>query len=140
LHVPRVLVAEDQYFVAIDSEANLRSAGFECVGLATTAKDAVDLAEREHPDLVLMDIRLASRTDGVDAAIVIYERLGIRSIFCSGHADAKVRELAQRAQPLGWLDKPYTGPDLIEAVRQALTQLDDRPMPSRPAERHLALR
>jgi DNA-binding NarL/FixJ family response regulator len=140
LHVPRILVVEDQYLVAIDCEASLRRAGFECVGLATTAKEAVDMAEREHPDFILMDIRLASRTDGVDAAIVIYERLGVRCLFCSGHADAKVRELAERAQPLGWLDKPYTGAGLIDAVREALSHLDAHRASGRPADRELVLR
>lgn len=103
--IPRILIVEDQYFVAIDSELNLRSAGFECVGLATTAADAVDLAERERPDLILMDIRLAGPGDGVDAAVLIYERFGIRCIFASAHADTKVRQKADRARPLGWLDR-----------------------------------
>jgi DNA-binding NarL/FixJ family response regulator len=138
-NTPRILVVEDQYFVAVDCELNLRNAGYEVVGLATTAKEAVDLAEREHPDLILMDIRLASSTDGVDAAIVIYERLGVRSIFCSGHADAKVREAAQRARPLGWLDKPYSSRALIETVREALAEIDAHRTP-RPAAHELALR
>jgi two-component system, response regulator PdtaR len=85
---PRVLIVEDQYFVAVDCELQLRSAGIDCVGLATTAAEALDIAEREHPDFVLMDIRLASVADGVEAAIVIYERLGIRCIFASAHADS----------------------------------------------------
>jgi DNA-binding NarL/FixJ family response regulator len=121
--VPRILIVEDQYFVAVDNELSLRDGGFEVVGLATTAKEAVELAERERPDLILMDIRLASRADGVEAAIAIYERLGVRCIFTSGHADPYVREDAKRAHPLGWLDKPYTSEALVEAVQQALAKL-----------------
>jgi DNA-binding NarL/FixJ family response regulator len=137
---PRILIVEDQYFVAIDCELTLRNAGYDVVGLATTAKEAVDLAERDHPDLVLMDIRLASSTDGVDAAIVIYERFGIRAIFCSGHADERVRETAQRARPLGWLDKPYTGGALLAAVQDALRHIHAHPPSNRPASRELELR
>jgi DNA-binding NarL/FixJ family response regulator len=134
----RILVVEDQYFVAVDCESNLRAGGFECVGLATTAKEAVELAERERPDLILMDIRLASRADGVEAAIVIYERLGIRCIFASGHADSTVRQLAERARPLGWLDKPYTCDALLEAVRDGLAKVKAQPRPAR-AEPQVAL-
>ncbi len=126
-HTPRILVVEDQYFVAIDCELNLRSGGFECVGLATTAADAVELAERERPDLILMDIRLAGSADGVDAAILIYERFGIRCIFASGHADAAVRRAAERARPLGWLDKPYTCPALVQAVRDGVAEIEAEP-------------
>jgi DNA-binding NarL/FixJ family response regulator len=120
---PRVLIVEDQFFVAVDCELQLRAAGMECVGLATTASEALELAQKERPDLVVMDIRLASRVDGVQAAIVIYERLGIRCVFASAHADARTRELAQRACPLAWLDKPYTGEELVRTVRDSLKAL-----------------
>jgi len=119
----RVLIVEDQYFVAVDCELQLRSVGIDCVGLATTAAEALDIAEREHPDFALMDIRLASVADGVEAAIVMYERFGIRCIFASAHADAATRKLAERAHPLGWLDKPYTGGQLISTVRECLGAL-----------------
>jgi two-component system, response regulator PdtaR len=136
---PRILIVEDQYFVAVDNELNLRDGGFEVVGLATTAKEAVELAERERPDLILMDIRLAGRADGVEAAILIYERLGVRCIFASGHADAQVREEAERARPLGWLDKPYSSEALLAAVDAALLKLKSvaaQPATSRSQELH----
>jgi DNA-binding NarL/FixJ family response regulator len=129
---PRVLIVEDQYFVAVDCELQLRSAGIECVGLATTASEALDIAEREHPDFAIMDIRLASVADGVEVAIVIYERLGIRCIFASAHADAATRKLAERAHPLGWLDKPYTGGQLVATVRECLDTLH-RAQPEPPS-------
>src|SRR5690606_11241244 len=77
----RILIVEDQLLVAIDCELNLRCAGLQCVGVAATAAEAIELADRERPDLVLMDINLASRADGLHAATVIYERFGIRSII-----------------------------------------------------------
>jgi DNA-binding NarL/FixJ family response regulator len=133
---PRILIVEDQYFVAIDNELTLRSGGFEVVGLATTAKEAIELAECGRPDLVLMDIRLASRADGVEAAVAIYQRFGVRSLFTSGHADEQVREEAEHARPLGWLDKPYTSDALLAAVKQALAQLPAMPALSSPQELH----
>jgi two-component system, response regulator PdtaR len=124
---PKILIVEDQYFVAVDCELHLRAAGMECVGLATTAAGALDLAERERPDLVIMDIRLASRADGVEAAIVIYERLGIRCIFTSAHADEITRGEAERAHPLAWVDKPYTSERLISAIHEALEEVESNP-------------
>jgi CheY-like chemotaxis protein len=120
----KILVVEDQYFVALDCELQLQSAGYDCVGLATTAARAIEIAACEHPDLIIMDINLAGRRDGVQAAIEIYERFGIRSIFASGHADAAVHQQAERAHPLGWVDKPYSSEDLIEAVHAGLEQLE----------------
>jgi DNA-binding NarL/FixJ family response regulator len=128
---PKILIVEDQYFVAVDCELHLRAAGLECVGLANTAAGALDLAERERPDLIIMDIRLASRADGVEAAIVIYERLGIRCIFTSAHADEITRTEARRAQPLAWVDKPYTPEELIAAIHSALEEVESNPPVSR---------
>jgi len=59
----------------------------------------------------------------VEAAIVLYERLGIRCIFASAHADPATRRLAERAHPLGWLDKPYTGGQLVATVRECLATM-----------------
>lgn len=123
-HAARILIVEDQYFVAIDDEMTLDSAGFECVGLATNAEGALALAREKHPDLIIMDIRLVGRSDGVKAATDIYRELGIRSIFASGHADAIIRQEAQGARPLGWLDKPYSSEQLLSAVKAALIRLE----------------
>jgi two-component system, response regulator PdtaR len=120
----RILIVEDQYFVAVDCEMHLESAGFECVGLATSSDEAVQLAGDQKPDIVLMDIHLAGPSDGVDAAIQIFHELGIRSIFTSAHADSVIREHAQEAEPFGWLPKPYSNADLLRVVQEAMTQLD----------------
>lgn len=124
---PRILIVEDQYFVAIDCEQQLEEAGYACTGLATTRDEAYSMAERDHPDLVIMDIRLGGYSqatdDGVAAAIDIYEHLGIRCIFASAHADAATRQLALRARPVGWLDKPYTNDSLVLAVGRAIREL-----------------
>lgn len=127
---PRILVVEDQYFIAVDCELHLRTAGMECVGLAATAASALDLAERERPDLIIMDIHLASRVGGIEAAIVIYERLGIRCIFASSHIEELTDTYAERARPLAWVVKPYSGEKLITTVRRALDELGSaQPVP-----------
>ena len=68
-----------------------------------------------------MDIRLAGGSDGIDAAIQIYRAHGVRCLFASAHSDAHARERAELAQPLGWLQKPYTIAEVIDSVRRALS-------------------
>lgn len=91
--------------------------GFEVVGVAATFDQAVSIAERELPDLVLMDIRLASARDGVEAAIEIRRRFGLASLFTSANQDPENIARARTAGPAGWLPKPYTIERLVEAVR-----------------------
>lgn len=116
----RLLVVEDDWLISLQLEQQLTAAGFEVVGTAADAAAAVALAERERPDLVLMDIRLRGPVDGVEAAREIADRFGVRSLFVSAHTDAGTLARTRAARPLGWLPKPFTEAELLQAVRAAL--------------------
>ena len=123
---PRILVVEDDYLVALQAETALIDAGFEVVGVAASAEEAVSLAARERPTVALMDIRLAGPRDGIEAALEIFRNNGIRSIFATAHTDGRTKARAAAAEPLGWLAKPYTSESLVEIARQAVASLKDR--------------
>ena len=119
----RILIVEEQIFVAADCEQHLTNAGFACVGMASTASTALELAAEHRPDVILMDINLADGGDGVDVATAIYRTLGIRCVFASGQTDRKSRLRASAACPFGWLEKPYTADALLCAVNSAVAEL-----------------
>jgi two-component system, response regulator PdtaR len=120
--LPRILIVEDEYLVSMELEARLSEAGFEVVGVATTASEALRLAVAERPVLIVMDIRLAGRQDGIDAAVRIYNTTGIRCIFATAHAEPQIRERAKAASPIGWLSKPYQFDALVAMIREALRE------------------
>jgi CheY-like chemotaxis protein len=120
----RVLVVEDEFFLAVQIEEWLLDNGLEVVDVVHTADEAVAVADTERPDLVIMDIRLASETDGIAAALEILERTGIRCIFATAYADAATRERGEKARPFGWLRKPFTADVLLGAVKAALDSRD----------------
>ena len=99
----RLLVVEDEFFLAVQIEDWLLEDGFEVVDVVHTAEEAIAVAVAERPDLVIMDIRLASETDGITAALEILSRTGIRCIFATAFADAATRERGEKAQPFAWL-------------------------------------
>ncbi|MES2969743.1 MAG: response regulator [Pseudomonadota bacterium] len=117
---PRILIVEDEFLISMTAEDELRDAGFDVVGVASTYEEAVRLAEEQRPDLVLMDIRLGSKRDGIDAAIEIRARFDLPSLLTTGNHDADSARRAGPADPVGWLHKPYSLPGLVEAVRHAL--------------------
>lgn len=119
----RILIVEDEYFVALNAEDTLSDAGFTVVGIAASADEAIDMAKRERPDIVLMDIRLAGPRDGIDAAAEIRRQLGIRSLFVTAHSDLATRARGDSvASPLGWLTKPYMKNEIILAVVVAIAK------------------
>ncbi|PBC09671.1 response regulator [Mesorhizobium sp. WSM3859] len=121
-----ILIVEDDYLIALDVEAGLIAAGFEVAGPAMSADGAISMANSLRPALVLMDIRLLGTRDGVDAALELNRELGMRCIFTTAHGDRDVRIRAEAANPLGWVQKPYSTATLIGAVRHALQEIEKR--------------
>src|SRR3954463_11442454 len=122
LNVPaKVLIVEDDYLIGMQSEEALTSAGFAVIGPAATAEEAVALAINNQPAIIVMDIRLAGKRDGIDAAREIFEKLGIRCIFATAHDDAETRGRAAPYSPWSWLTKPYTMASLVALVSGILT-------------------
>lgn len=107
---------EDNWLVAIDIESALGDAGYDVVGIAINATEALEICQAERPQLVLMDIRLQGGSDGVAAAIAIKSELGIPVIFVSAHDDPDTRLRAKAAHPLGWVVKPISGAELVEKI------------------------
>ncbi len=64
----RVLIAEDEALIRLDLAEMLREEGYEIVGEAGDGQEAVELAEKLNPDLVIMDVKMPRR-DGIDAAV-----------------------------------------------------------------------
>jgi two-component system, response regulator PdtaR len=112
----RVLIVEDEFFISLDTKALVEALGHAVAGIAVSADQAIALAERERPDVVLMDIRLNGMRDGIEAAREIGARLGIRSIFVTANSDPGTRSRAQAVQPLGFLEKPLTQQRLAFAL------------------------
>jgi two-component system, response regulator PdtaR len=116
----RVLIVEDEFYIALDIEETLTALGHSSVGIAASAAQAIGIAERERPDVILMDVRLAGKRDGIDAAGEIMSHLGIRSIFVTANTDPHTRERAAAVNPAGFLEKPLT-PQRLQAVLDALS-------------------
>lgn len=123
----RILIVEDDFLVAIEVEAALMEAGFAIAGVAATAEEAIAIATAEHPALVLMDVRLASVRDGIDAAIELFRDHNIRCIFTTAHADPASRRRAGAANPLGWRQKPYATDSLVEMIKIILRDKAGQP-------------
>lgn len=116
----RILVVEDDWFAGMDMEAALHDAGYDVLELVTSAEEAVAAAASNAPDLIVMDIRLVGSRDGVDAALEIAHRFGIRCLFVTAFVDPALKSRAEPARPFGWLTKPISGESLVAAIKDAL--------------------
>jgi CheY-like chemotaxis protein len=102
----KVLIVEDELFIALDTQSVVEDLGHVVVGVAVSADQAVGAAARERPDVVLMDIRIVGPRDGIAAADEIRARYGIGSIFLTANTDPATLARARAVEPLGVLQKP----------------------------------
>lgn len=113
-------MVEDDFLVALELQHCLVEAGFSVVGVARTAEEAIEMSASLSPDVAIMDITLAGTRDGIEAAVEIHSSMGIRSIFVTAHGDSFMRTRGQRANPLGWISKPYSPQALAAFVKSTL--------------------
>jgi len=116
----RVMLVEDEVIVAWDLAETLKRLGYHIVGMADSAEQALRLAETLAPDLILMDIRLNGRPDGIEAARLIRERTGRGVIYLTAHADLATMERAAATEPLGYVFKPFSLDGLRTALQRAV--------------------
>jgi CheY-like chemotaxis protein len=113
----RVLVVEDELIIAWELAEILTRLGCEVCGTAADAAQAVRLADELAPDVVLMDVRLRGKRNGIEAAEVIRARQAVGLVFCTAYAeDPASRERMLAAGALAILTKPIQPGALEEAL------------------------
>jgi len=118
---PRVLIVEDELLVAWHLESLTREQNLEVCGLVPDGDGAIEQAIDLEVDLVLMDIRLAGKMDGVEAARRIREQRDTPIIFITAHGDPATRAHIDRMVPgAPVLAKPITAARLKEAIAQVM--------------------
>jgi DNA-binding NarL/FixJ family response regulator len=117
----RILIVDDHALAREGLKASLSSAGFEVVGVASSAEDALRLATDLRPDVVMMDIRLGAGMDGLEAAAELRAR-GVDSkvMMLTLHDDPEYVRAALAAGATGYVLKDAGLVELREAVAQVL--------------------
>ncbi|WP_052729258.1 two-component system response regulator [Chromobacterium vaccinii] len=118
----RILIVEDERIIAMDLQLQLQALGYQVCGVVASGSLAIAHAEREQPDLVLMDIHLEGGMDGVDAACEIYRRQKIPIVFLSAYAENATLQRAESAMPYGYLVKPVSPRELHATLQMAMVR------------------
>ena len=120
----RIFVVEDEVVVAEMLKMNLERNGYEIAGHEIYGEAVVEAVARSRPDLILMDIRLKGKMDGISAAIQVGERYDIPIIYLTAYGDAETLERAKQTSPFGYLIKPFELETLRSTIETALNKHD----------------
>lgn len=123
----KVLIAENEIIVSTDMELTLRRHGYDCQSVST-GEEAIELLHDYAPDIILMDIGLDGKIDGISTAGIIRRGFTQPIIFITEQDNDLVFQQARLTQPNNYLTKPYTDAALLRAIEMALdTASPDRP-------------
>ena len=117
----RILIVEDEGILALNTEMQLTSMGHTVVGVADNAAEAIDLASQHRPEIILMDIVLKGRMDGIKATEVICGKYPGKIIYMTANNDLGTLEKARAVGYSGFLLKPFEKFQLQEVIQQALS-------------------
>ena len=115
----RVMIIEDEAIIAMDISAIVTELGHEVTGIASTRAEAIALAARQRPDLILADIQLADKSSGIDAVNDILAKCdAMPVIFITAFPERLLT--GERPEPAFLITKPYSEEQLRSAVSQAM--------------------
>ncbi len=116
----KILVVEDEAIILLQLEEILHAIGYTVAGLAASGEDAIEKARRLKPDLILMDIVMPGKLNGIEAAKIITEELDIPVVFVTSYADDTIIEKAKSVKPYGYIVKPFNELVIKATVEVAL--------------------
>lgn len=115
-----ILVVEDEAVVALSERFILESLGYRVSGTAGSGEEALALIEHDRPDVVLMDVLLQGRLDGLEAARQIDQRYGIPVVFVTAHEDRDLLQRAGLSRASAHISKPFKDTELRQKIEQVL--------------------
>ncbi len=116
----KILVVEDTVFYSKLITNALQNLSYEVLEVVTTGEEAISKATELCPDLVLMDIILQGKIDGIEAAAIIKRNLNIPVIYLTAFPDVQILERAKITEPFGFLVKPISDKELHTNIEIAL--------------------
>lgn len=115
-----IMIVEDEGIVAKDIETSLADLGYTISGVLSSGEEALAAVGKLKPDLILMDIMLQGKLDGVEAARQIMADSGIPVIFLTAYSDESTISRARETNAYGYLLKPFEERELRSTIEMAL--------------------
>ncbi len=118
--VSTIMIVEDEAIVAKDIATSLAGLGYSICGVLSSGEEALVAAQKLRPDLILMDIMLQGKMDGVETARQITANYGIPVVFLTAYSDERTISRAKETNAYGYLLKPFEERELRTTIEMAI--------------------
>lgn len=130
----KIGVVEDEIIIARSILSIIEELGYSHCGPAISYTEAVEMIGLHQPDLLLLDINLSGKKDGIDVAEWVNEYAQIPFIFLTAFSDAQTIERAKKVKPNAYLVKPFTREELYAAIEIAISNFSSQKQEKAAAE------
>jgi DNA-binding NarL/FixJ family response regulator len=112
----KLLIVEDEAIVALFLKVQLEKRGYLVCGLVTTGEQAIKVARTEEPDIIIMDVHLAGKMDGLQTATAIRLFSKANIIVVTGYEDEELRKEVEELKSSAFIIKPVSINDILEII------------------------
>ncbi|REE01069.1 LytR/AlgR family response regulator transcription factor [Marinoscillum furvescens] len=120
----KILIVEDDPLIADSLEVIVEDANYRCCGKAESITEALNLISDTQPDLLLLDINLEGKNEGIELAEIVRKREKIPLVFITAYSDEKTVDRASKTNPLGYLIKPFREAEVRVALKLAFAAIE----------------
>ena len=119
----RILIVEDDMIIAANLSLQLTSLGYEVTGIESRGEEAITHAIKNTPDILLLDINLKGKIDGIETAKEIQKHQDIPIIYLTANSDEATFEKAKSTHPKAFIAKPFNRLNLHRTIALVVEQL-----------------
>lgn len=120
---PKILIVENQMIIAADASLQCSKLGYDVIGINSRTEEALKSIEVARPDIVLMNLGIKGKTNGLTTACIIIDRFGIPVILMSSFMDTNTFNQVIDVNPYAFISKPFEKKDLQRGIETALCRM-----------------
>ncbi len=130
----KILVVEDEMLIGAKISMLLTNMGYEVTGLLARGEDALVYVEENKPDIIILDINLKGKIDGIETAAILQQK-NIPVIYLTANSDDATFNRAKHTRPTAFISKPFKQLDLQRAIELTIIHLaETEPFAVKPTE------
>lgn len=124
-----IVITEDEFFIAEDIRSKLEQSGYAVSAVFDSGETALPFIVRERPDVLLVDIKLAGKMDGIELMVQVQKEMKLPFIYITANSDVVTYQKAKATNPNAFLVKPFNPASLLAAIDLALYHFSNNTTP-----------
>ncbi|WP_026755617.1 LytTR family DNA-binding domain-containing protein [Sediminibacter sp. Hel_I_10] len=121
----KILIVEDEMIIGAHISLQLTMLGYEIVGIIPRGEEALLHFKNNRPDIVLLDIQLKGRLDGIETAIAMQKEYNVPIIYLTANTNDDYFNRAKCTNPFAFISKPFKKLDLQRAIELTVNHIQE---------------